>query len=153
MSKLFEEFYGQYPNKKARGNAEKAFDKIMKAEGKDGEVELAKAIMLGLDAQKRYRRASQGKGEFMPNWKHPATWLNGGCWLDEIPSYGELEERHKHDDLANCFCGRQVYGQRFSVCEYHLSFNAQGRMTTPFAPELRAMHQKLKLDHKRVWKH
>ena len=28
-------------------------------------------------------RTSAKKGEFRPEWKHPATWLGDGCWEDE----------------------------------------------------------------------
>ena len=68
---LFAEWYAAYPVHKARGDAEKAWAKAMR-EGADASVLIA--------AAKRYRDdplVIRGYG------KHPATWLNAKCWLDE----------------------------------------------------------------------
>ena len=68
----FAEFYDLYPKHKGRDAAARAF---------------AKVIERGVDAQdlvngaKRYRVEVTGKD---PKYvKHPATWLNQGCWQDE----------------------------------------------------------------------
>ena len=67
----FGEWYAAYPVHKARGDAEKAYAKAVR-EGADPQVLL--------EAAKRYcddPQVHQGFG------KHPATWLNKKCWLDE----------------------------------------------------------------------
>lgn len=66
----FNAFWDEYPKKKDKANAEKAFRKVCKTE------EDYNVIMTGLLKQK-------------PNWKetqyipYPSTWLNGKRWEDE----------------------------------------------------------------------
>jgi hypothetical protein len=68
----FAEFWLVYPRKVAKGAAERAWAKAVKA-GADPVDVLAGAARYGQD------RAAQD-----PKFtKHPATWLNGRCWLDE----------------------------------------------------------------------
>jgi hypothetical protein len=67
----FAEWYAAYPVHKAPGDAEKAYAKVIR-EGADP--------LLLLEAAKRYcdeQQVLDGYG------KHPATWLNKKCWLDE----------------------------------------------------------------------
>jgi hypothetical protein len=67
----FGEWYAAYPVHKARGDAETAYAKAVR-EGADPQALL--------EAAKRYRddpQVHRGYG------KHPATWLNKKCWLDE----------------------------------------------------------------------
>lgn len=67
----FAEWYAAYPVHKARGAAVKAFAKAV-AKVDDPQILIA--------AAKRYRedpQVARGYG------KHPATWLNAECWLDE----------------------------------------------------------------------
>lgn len=68
----FERFYAAYPLKKERADAEKAFDKALKRPGVTAEQVIGGA--------ERYRDDPGRKPEFT---KHPATWLNKGCWDDE----------------------------------------------------------------------
>ena len=68
----FEEWYQQYPRKVSRGPAEKALRKAL-----GGGVSLETLI----EGAKRY--AAQIAGSESRFIKHPATWLNGKCWLDE----------------------------------------------------------------------
>ena len=69
----FAEFYQVYPRHVARGAAERAYRRIVK-NGEATEADLLAGAM-------RYAAAQDGKD---PTYtKHPATWLNGKCWLDE----------------------------------------------------------------------
>jgi hypothetical protein len=69
----FAEFYRVYPLHVARGAAERAYRRIIK-NGEATEADLLAGAM-------RYAAAQDGKD---PTYiKHPATWLNGKCWLDE----------------------------------------------------------------------
>ena len=69
----FAEFYRVYPLHVARGAAERAYRRIIK-KGEATEAELVAGAM-------RYAAAQDGND---PNYiKHPSTWLNGKCWLDE----------------------------------------------------------------------
>jgi hypothetical protein len=68
----FEEFWRAYPRKVAKEAARRAFA----AAGVDPELLIAGA--------KRY--ANERAGEDPKFTKHPATWLNKGCWEDEASS-------------------------------------------------------------------
>lgn len=71
----FESFWRMYPNKKAKQNARKAWDKL-KVDGR-----LYTTIMRGLALHIRSRDWIKDDGQFVP---HPATWLNGRRWEDEV---------------------------------------------------------------------
>jgi len=112
----FDRFWQAYPHKRSKGAAEKAWEKVFKDVDYD---DMFKEIMLAIDAQKRYRKDAAKSGTFIPQWKHPSTWLNQKAYLDEIPSTMEI----KSQVLAVCKtegCERQVLGPRFDVCHDHL---------------------------------
>jgi uncharacterized protein YdaU (DUF1376 family) len=75
----FEEFWGAYPLKKSRGQAERAYQSARKATD-------AATLLAGA---KRYAADPSRKPEFT---KHAATWLNGKCWLDETAPQSTLGE-------------------------------------------------------------
>lgn len=72
-SNAFEEWYGLFPRRVAKGAARKAYERIIKKklataeELKDGATRYAASV---INHDPKYV-------------KHPATWLNGECWLDE----------------------------------------------------------------------
>jgi hypothetical protein len=70
-ARVFDEWYKAYPRKVGRGQAEKAYATALKHAPPD----------LLLAAAVRYAELKAGSD---PRYvKHPATWLNGKCWLDE----------------------------------------------------------------------
>jgi hypothetical protein len=69
---LFGEWYAAYPLHKSPGDAEKAWERAVR-DGANPQVLIA--------AAKSY--ASQRRGEDPRYTKHPASWLNKKCWLDE----------------------------------------------------------------------
>jgi hypothetical protein len=73
----FESFYSLYPVKKEKVEAYKVWKKM------NGTRPTIEVILSALQKQIDWRESSE-KGEFVPNWKYPATWLNKGCWDDEI---------------------------------------------------------------------
>ena len=73
-AEAFEDFWRAYPRKVAKDAARRAFDKALKA-GVD-----AGALIAGAQ-----RYAVERQGQDPKFTKHPATWLNGGCWEDELP--------------------------------------------------------------------
>lgn len=99
----FDEFWQAYPNRKGKGAAAKKYEKI--------DDETHKAILLAIEAQKRYRTAAAKTGEFMPEWCMPATWLNQQRWLDEIASHADLAEKA---ESKKCHCGNDW------PCEIHI---------------------------------
>jgi hypothetical protein len=74
-SKDFLIFYNSYPNKKAPQEAWKSWLKISNRPP-------IEKIIEAINKQIEWRKNSNG--QFRPEWKHPATWLNKGCWDDEI---------------------------------------------------------------------
>lgn len=83
----FESFWSMYPNKKAKANARKAWNKL-KVDGP-----LYTEIMKGLTLHKKSRDWIKDEGQFIP---HPATWLNGRRWEDEV----EQEPTRKVEKLT-----------------------------------------------------
>src|ERR1700730_13043868 len=71
------QFWKAYPNKKAKIHAMKALDKVAFA----GKTKWADLIF-GLE---RYMLSNEVQRGYV---KHPATWINGGCWMDETSPNG-----------------------------------------------------------------
>lgn len=65
----FEVWYRTYPVKRSRGQAERAFTAARK-------IASFQELLDGVEHYKANKRADR-------DWKYPATWLNGKCWLDE----------------------------------------------------------------------
>src|SRR2546423_5593990 len=74
---LFDRFYAIYPRKREPKDARKAWDKAVK-DGANPEDIIAGA--------ERYRRECETTHRETSYIKHPATWLNKGCWMDEEPT-------------------------------------------------------------------
>lgn len=93
----FASFWQQYPNKKAKAGAQKAWEKI-RPEG-----EVLTALMAALERQKASEEWRKEGGRYIP---YPASWLNGRRWEDEIsgqaggqsigtgPQPGDVRTRH-----------------------------------------------------------
>lgn len=75
IDKQFDAFWSAYPKKKGKQSAEKAFKKIAPDET------LCKIMLNALEEQKQSAEWQKDSGQFIP---HPATWLNGRRWEDEI---------------------------------------------------------------------
>ena len=69
---LFNCFWSAYPKKVGKGSAEKAWLKM----SPDLQV-----VLDALEVQKQTEQWQKEKGKFIP---HPATWLNGKRWEDEM---------------------------------------------------------------------
>lgn len=75
--KPFDRFWEAYPKRVAKIAAQKAWSKL-KLDGK------ADDIVAAIEAQKVGHHWCSDGGRFIP---HPASWLNAGCWLDEVVPY------------------------------------------------------------------
>ena len=71
----FDSFWKEYPNRVAKQNALKAWKKLKV------DPELLEKIMTGLSRWKASDEWSRDGGRYIP---HPATWLNGKRWEDEV---------------------------------------------------------------------
>lgn len=69
----FNSFWNQYPRKQGKGQAERAWKSI--------DVELHPVIMRAIAVQSKSPDWTKDAGQFIP---HPATWLKGKRWEDEI---------------------------------------------------------------------
>jgi hypothetical protein len=69
----FEAWWTQYPLKKAKVAALKAYQRVIK-NGDASPDELLSGVI---------RYAAERDGQDPKYTKHPATWLNGACWADE----------------------------------------------------------------------
>lgn len=72
---LFPKFWTLYPNKKGKAAAEKAWKKLKVTD------DLFTLIAQGLAKQCASQAWTKDGGQFIP---HPATWLNGRRWEDEV---------------------------------------------------------------------
>lgn len=73
----FELFWQAYPKKVGKDSARKAFDKRRPDE------QMVSEMVRALEIQKQTEQWTKNNGEFVP---HPATWLNAGRWMDELPA-------------------------------------------------------------------
>lgn len=90
----FARWYASYPVKAAKGQAEKAWAKLRPDDC------LTTRMIEAVGRQAENRRRLVDDGRFVPEWKHPATWLNAKAWEDEtLP----LESRASEE--GNCSCG------------------------------------------------
>ncbi|MEO8679239.1 MAG: DUF1376 domain-containing protein [Vicinamibacterales bacterium] len=70
----FRRFWAIYPNRKAKGEALKAWQKRNPSEA------MTEIIIAAVERQKLWPDWTKNSGQFIP---HPATWLNRGSWEDE----------------------------------------------------------------------
>jgi hypothetical protein len=77
----FARFWQAYPRRVAKDAAKRAFAAAIKR-GADAETLIAGA--------RRY--AIERQGQDHKYTKHPATWLNGGCWQDELNGTPVIDE-------------------------------------------------------------
>jgi predicted transcriptional regulator len=69
----FAQFWKAYPKKKAKGSAEKAWNKI--------DSSLLTTILEAIENQKQSPQWKKEGGQYIP---YPATWLNSKSWEDEV---------------------------------------------------------------------
>ena len=73
----FERFWSAYPRHVNKQAALKAFKKI------NPDDSVMEIILRELERQKKSAQWTKDGGQFIP---HPATWLNGSRWEDELPA-------------------------------------------------------------------
>ncbi len=82
-SNYFNTFWGAYPKKKSKGQAEKAFQKLSPDE------KLLSVMLSAIEKAKKSTDWLKEEGQYIP---YPATWLNAKGWEDE---YTEVELKKK----------------------------------------------------------
>ena len=73
-SKPFLIFFENYPVKKSKRQAFKAWQKLKPK---------LEVCLKAIDSQKAEKQNLKKANQFCPEWKHPSTWLNQECWEDE----------------------------------------------------------------------
>lgn len=89
IDNLFNNFYNKYPNKKSKTKALVSFKKALK------KVSFEK-LMDGLE---KYLKEIEIKKTEKQYIKHPATWLNQGCWDDEYEQQKTIEPQYHNARL------------------------------------------------------
>lgn len=84
----FDIFWKAYPNKKAKGKARKAWNRIRPNE------DLLAEILAAIGKQSRSEQWTNESGKYIP---HPTSWLNADCWEDELKSGPHDEPRTEWD--------------------------------------------------------
>jgi hypothetical protein len=77
----FDDFWRAYPKRVAKEAARKAYGKAIERGATPA------ALLAGAQ-----RYAAERKDQDPKYTKHPATWLNGGCWEDELPGGAVIDQ-------------------------------------------------------------
>jgi hypothetical protein len=108
----FDDFWHIFPRRVAKLAAKRAWDKALKH---FPEVEI-------LDGAKRY---AVERGHEDPKFtKHPSTWLNGGCWMDD-PGANAQPDRMSYMGIAQGL--RDSNDGRDSTPDFFADASAQPR--------------------------
>ena len=78
-------FWKAYPLKVEKKYALKCWKKL------NGNRPAIEIILAAIKKQIEWR--NKADGDFRPEWKNPATWLNKGCWDDELKAGGNNGQR------------------------------------------------------------
>lgn len=73
---LFDEFWNQVPNKIGKGKARDAYANAIRGGATHDQ------IVAGLESYRQYEARREKQPDYRP--LHPATWLNGERWTDEL---------------------------------------------------------------------
>lgn len=94
----FEEFWKAYPRKEGKQKARQAFEKVT--------VPL-ETLLQALEQQKQSAQWTKDGGQFIP---HPATWLNGKRWEDQLPQAGYQKGGQRQLDADEIEAVRRMMG-------------------------------------------
>lgn len=97
----FAEFWLQYPKKKSKHDAEKAWAKLKP------NAELRSLMTASLAAQVKSPDWTKDRGQYVPL---PATWLNGKRWADEILPADLLDKHHGFNGQRDYTQGLEANG-------------------------------------------
>ena len=98
----FEIFWATYPLHVAKKKAAQAWARAALDADEQG------VVLAALRAQIAHRAHTRAVGQWMPEWPHPATWLNGERWTDELPAVeGVAQQRPVSWRMAQIELGRR----------------------------------------------
>ena len=80
---MFERFWTAYPRHVNKQVARRAFEKLKPDD------ELLEKMLAAIKKQKQSSQWQENEGQFIP---HPATWINGNRWEDELKQYRQTSK-------------------------------------------------------------
>jgi phage replication O-like protein O len=95
-SKNFDLFWKNYPIKKNKKKAREIWCRLKKK----NELPDIDKVLKAIKDQIAEKQNLQDNGKFCPEWKHPTTWLNNGCWDDETDTQDLIEQDNFYKELA-----------------------------------------------------
>lgn len=109
----FDRFWTVYPRHVSKQAAKKAFDKL------NPDEELLQTMISAVEKQRESEQWKKDSGQFIP---HPATWINGRRWEDEVqqykpqqrivPAQNYTQRDYSHEDMDS---GVQDMIKRFGI--------------------------------------
>lgn len=143
---MFERFWQAYPRKVSKGAAIKAW-KALKPD-----KELVEKMLVALEVQQKWRKrvlehnAKSARHEqiFLPDLKHPATWIRAMCWEDELPEIPKQQQERKSQKTMCATCGKnegkyQVSGSGQRGEFYCIRCYDRAAHPENYAPQLRVV--------------
>lgn len=94
-NKRFDSFWSAYPNKKSKILAKTRFEKM------NVDDVFLSTILSALELQKQEHALCADNGKWHAPWKHPATWLNQGCWDDAVNLKEKNNGQNKHSNISS----------------------------------------------------
>lgn len=101
----FEELWKVYPRKEGKQKARQAFEKVT--------VPL-ETLLQAVERQKTSVQWTKDGGQFIP---HPATWLNGKRWEDQLPQAGYQKGGQRQLDADEIEAVRRMMGSDLPYTE------------------------------------
>lgn len=90
QEQLFDEFWAQYPKKRSKGQAEKAWVKIQP----QPDEQLVDRMIAAIERAKKSEEWRKENGRYIP---YPATWLNAKGWEDEFVASSSVTNKVNHN--------------------------------------------------------
>lgn len=133
----FERFYRTYPRKISKGAAAKSWEKATNGMTQAEKDNFTAEVINAVKAQVAWRNAYTGSRP-LPEWKHPSTWLNQACWLDELDSIGSPKHTRELGSCTVDGCKGLVTGYDYGLnklCPYHFSMEVESSRKRIFSGE------------------
>lgn len=99
----FVAFWEAYPRKVGKADAQRAFAKLQ------ADAELVATLVQAVKRQRASEQWQRDAGKFVP---HPATWLNGRRWEDEV---GDVQVRASGGDTRPSWALQAGFANRFEA--------------------------------------
>ena len=96
-NEFLEQFWPAYPLKKSKRRAQALWESLAI---KNGTLPPIEKVLEAIESQKKEKAELAKAGRFVPEWKHPTTWLHKGCWDDVCETVFEEPKKGGSDWLV-----------------------------------------------------